>query len=109
VNELIEISLIGFFTLVLVVFLIHFLARRISKRIGENVCDPILEAKRKPLVRPGFVLTLILIFFGIPLIWKIIIWWPPRWIERQEQRKQVALRIAEAGGYSNLVRACVIF
>ncbi len=109
VNELLEILLIGLFTLVLVVWLIHVLARRISKRIGENVHDPTLEPNRQPLIRPGFVLTLVCIFLGLPLLWSISLWWPPQWIERREQRNRVALRIVEAGGFSNLVQACAAF
>lgn len=108
-NELLEILLLCFFTLVLVVLLIHFLARSVSKRIGENVYDSVLETKRQPWIRPGFILTLACIFFGLPLLWSISLWWPPQWIERREQRNKVALRIVEVGGFSNLVQACAAF
>jgi len=85
----------------LVVFLFLFLSRRLTRdavnteektpgRIGEIVY---LTSKW---------LTLILsLYLGLAYLPSF---WPPRWMERRDQRKQVIQRVEAAGGWAKLVQ-----
>jgi hypothetical protein len=93
----------------LVVYLIHFLARGISRRVGERTGNRSLEGNRPPLIRPGFALSLFLILLGWYFLSHLPTWWPPQWLQRSQQRREVLRRIELAGGWERLTAEATMF
>jgi hypothetical protein len=88
----------------LVMFLVHFLARRLAQDLAERTKD-----RDEPIVRPGFLLALALIFGACWVLAWGVMWWPPRWIERQRQRVEISKRIETAGGWNAVINDSKIF
>jgi len=107
--DTIELILAAIVTVALVVYLVHFLARRLSQRLGERAANQSIEAYRHPLIRSNFVLALLLIYLGGYGILKIRSWWPPAWVQRDSQRKEVFRRVESAGGWGRLLAETTVW
>ena len=83
----------------LVVCLNHFLARRISTRIAAEPAAQQSLSDRSPLVRPGFILSLLLIFLATYWVWNL---WPPNWVQQRAFRRTVLQRVEDSGGWERL-------
>ena len=82
----------------LCIFLMLFLSKRLARTLAK-------EEEEKPGVVADSVyriskwLTLILLFYLGLSFWSN---WPPKWMERRDQRKEVFKRVEGAGGWSQL-------
>jgi hypothetical protein len=82
-------------------FLTHLLARRLTKdviRLEEK--HPGLLARCGRLVSKWFAIVAVF-YFGCVYLPAYL---PPRWVQRQFQRRQVAERVASTGGWEALIR-----
>jgi len=98
----IKLILTALVTIGVVVWLIHLLARRISRRLGERVANRSLEDNRRPLIRSGFILALLLTCLGYYGLWSVARSWPPAWLERRTHRNAVFQRVEQGGGWERL-------
>ena len=86
----------------LMVFLIHFLSKRVSTSLASGD-DKTLEIGGKILYYAcKWVAIIFLILWGF----NYIMFWPPHWLERMQQRKIVLQRVQEAGGWQEIRKDC---
>ena len=50
-----------------------------------------------------FGLAVVLVYFALP---RLLMWWPPDWIDRHDQRRVLYERVQSAGGWDALKRDC---
>ncbi len=86
----------------LVIYLIHFLARGISRRVGERAAQQGLLGDRPPWVRPGFAFSLLLILIGAYVFWNLLRYGPPEWVRQRALRRAVLQRVEDSGGWACL-------
>jgi hypothetical protein len=97
---------LALFWMGLVVFLLNFLSRRLARdavRLEEREPGRLGEIVYLSSKWLTIILGLLLALVYLPS------WWPPRWWERHEQRKEVNRRIETVGGWSNLVADAATF
>jgi hypothetical protein len=90
----------------LLVFGILYFSRRATKSLAD------VEDKK-----PGLVATIVyytskwmtlLLFVGFVVPY-VLMSWPPRWLERRDQRKEVLKRVESAGGWGEVLRQSSMF
>jgi len=86
---------------VLIAALTHLVARGLSRASAERAAFGPIDDHRQPLVRPGFILCLLGVFL-IPLGFRLLAWWPPRWLEHRQHHRQAIERVVAAGGWDRL-------
>ncbi len=86
----------------LVVFLIHFLSKRVSTSLASGE-DKTLTVGGKILV---YTCKWVVIIFVLFLLFNCITFWPPHWLERMQQRKIVMQRVQAAGGWETIRKDC---
>jgi hypothetical protein len=86
----------------LVVFLIHFLSKRVSTSLANGE-DKILEVGGKILF---YACKWVAIIFVLFWLFNYIMFWPPHWLERMQQRKIVMQRVQAAGGWETIRKDC---
>lgn len=52
------------------------------------------------------LLIIVIVLFVLP---GFSDWWPPAWVERRQQREELAQRIQAAGGWEAIRRDCILF
>ena len=86
----------------LCVFLVVFVSRRLTRDLA-GLEERKLSALGKALDQVATWVTIV--FAGWLLLW-IIRAWPPAWVERLSQRKELQVRVQSVGGWTPIVQAC---
>ncbi len=85
----------------LVAFLTHFLSKRVSKSLVEDERQLEIGGKIIHYIC-RWVAIIFLIYLGLCFLES----WPPHWLERIQQRKIVAERVQNTGGWDALKKDC---
>jgi hypothetical protein len=90
----------------LVVFLVHVLARRLTKDAAS-----VEQTKPGMLGRGIYYVAKWITIIGFVYLVVVYLpnYFPPRWVERISQRKQVAERVQSAGGWGEVLRQSSLF
>jgi len=86
----------------LIAGLTHIVARSLSRASAERAAFGPIDDHRQSLVRPGFILCLLSVFVIAPLAFRLLAWWPPRWLEHRQHHQQAIERVVAAGGWDSL-------
>ena len=100
--ENLNLAFICLVIIVLTVFLIHFISKRISTVLANG--DEQILSVGKNLVY--YACKWLGILFLIALCFNLIWIGPPHWIERRQQRKIVIARVEAAGGWAAIKADC---
>lgn len=86
-----------------VVFLIHFLARSLSRSLAEKAVNRTTDENHKPLIRPGFILVVAILVSGFLFIWFRPVIKTPQWYAKYRLRSEVNQRVQSLGGWKELI------